>query len=58
MERTPGGIGKKMDALRNSLEKLERILYEMSLSEATGGRNISHNVEVDNEPLANSEQQG
>jgi predicted translin family RNA/ssDNA-binding protein len=36
MERTPSGINKKMDQLRRSVEKLERMLYEMSLSEATG----------------------
>uniref|UniRef100_A0A7S1D4M2 Translin n=1 Tax=Cyclophora tenuis TaxID=216820 RepID=A0A7S1D4M2_CYCTE len=36
LERVPGSIGKKMDAMRLSVEKLERILYEMSLSEATG----------------------
>ena len=40
MGRLPGGTGKKMDALRRSVEKLERILYELSLSEATGGRNM------------------
>jgi predicted translin family RNA/ssDNA-binding protein len=36
MERTPSGINKKMDQLHRSVEKLERMLYEMSLSEATG----------------------
>ena len=44
MERLPssssgGGVGKKMDQLRRSVEKLERMMYEMSLSEATGRRN-------------------
>jgi hypothetical protein len=29
-----------MDQLRRSVEKLERILYEMSLSEAAGGRKV------------------
>jgi predicted translin family RNA/ssDNA-binding protein len=36
LERLPGGIGKKMDQLRQSVEKLERMTYELSLSEATG----------------------
>jgi len=39
--RLPGGINKKMDQLRRSVEKLERMLYEMSLSEATGGRAVA-----------------
>lgn len=38
MERIPSGVNKKMDQLRRSVEKLERMLYEMSLSEATGRR--------------------
>lgn len=41
----PSGIGKKMDQLRRSVEKLERILYELSLSEAAGGRPIHTEVE-------------
>jgi len=41
METVPKNIGKKMDQLRRSVEKLERMLYEMSLSEATGGRNVN-----------------
>ena len=40
MPRFPKDIGKKMDQLGRSVEKLERILYEMSLSEAAGGRNV------------------
>ena len=40
MEQLPGGVGKKVDQLRRSVEKLERMLYEMSLSEATGGRTV------------------
>jgi predicted translin family RNA/ssDNA-binding protein len=36
MKKTPGSINKKMDQNRRSVEKLERMLYEMSLSEATG----------------------
>lgn len=46
MERLPGGLGKKMDALRRSVEKLERMLYEMSLSEAAGGRNVKSDVDM------------
>jgi predicted translin family RNA/ssDNA-binding protein len=41
MGRLPGNTGKKMGALQQSVEKLERMLYEMSLSEATGGRNVA-----------------
>jgi predicted translin family RNA/ssDNA-binding protein len=33
-------FGKKLDAVRTSVEKLERMLYEMSLSEAAGGRAV------------------
>ncbi|CAB9503551.1 Translin family [Seminavis robusta] len=40
MGRSPRDIGKKMGALEKSVEKIERILYEMSLSEAAGGRNV------------------
>lgn len=48
MERTPGGMtGKKFDVLRHAVEKLERILYEMSLSEAAGGRNVAHSMEME-----------
>lgn len=36
MERLPGGINKKMDQLHRNVEKLERMTYELSLSEATG----------------------
>jgi len=38
MERTPSYTNKKMDQVRRSVEKLERMLYELSLSEATGRR--------------------
>lgn len=47
LERTPSGMGKKMDVLRHSVEKLQRILYEMSLSEAAGGRNVEHQMDID-----------
>lgn len=33
--RLPGGLTKKMDPLRRSVEKLEKILYELSLVKAT-----------------------
>lgn len=45
----PSGIGKKMDTLRRSIEKLERILYELSLSEAAGGRPVQSEVEHNND---------
>ena len=47
MERCTDGsstgnqIMKKMDTVRNSVQKIERMLYELSLSEAAGGRNVS-----------------
>lgn len=45
MERLPGNISKKMDMLRRSVEKLERMLYELSLSEATG-RNMKSDMDM------------
>ena len=48
--RYPNSIGKKMDQLRRSVEKLERMLYDMSLSEAAGGRKVETeeiNMDVD-----------
>lgn len=48
MERFPREIGKKMGQLERSVEKLERILYEMSLSEAAGGRNVqTHSMDIE-----------
>jgi predicted translin family RNA/ssDNA-binding protein len=44
MERYPHGIGKKVDQLRRSVEKLERMVYEMSLSEAAGGRLVQTDI--------------
>ena len=44
----PGKLGKKVDPLRKSVEKLEQMLFELSLIEH--GRNIpseSGNVEID-----------
>jgi predicted translin family RNA/ssDNA-binding protein len=43
LERAPGGINKKMDQLRRSVEKIERMTYEMSLSKAAG---INKSTEV------------
>lgn len=51
--RLPQGIPKKMDQLRYSVEKIERMLYEMSLSEAAGGRNVRS--EVDESSAMNEE---
>lgn len=44
MESWPAGTGKKLDPVRHSVEKLERMLYEMSLSEAAGGRKMKSDV--------------
>jgi predicted translin family RNA/ssDNA-binding protein len=40
---SPSGnqIMKKMETVRNSVQKIERMLYELSLSEAAGGRPVS-----------------
>jgi predicted translin family RNA/ssDNA-binding protein len=50
MERFPREIAKKLEQLEKSVEKIERILYEMSLSEASG-RNVhtsSMDMELEN----------
>lgn len=44
MGRLPGNSGKKLDAACGSIRKLERILYELSLSEAAGGRKVESDV--------------
>jgi predicted translin family RNA/ssDNA-binding protein len=41
MARYPYSIGKKMGQLKMSVEKLERMTYEISLSEAAGGLKVS-----------------
>lgn len=46
LERSPGGINKKMEQLQRSVEKLERMTYEMSLSKAAG---MNINTEVTKE---------
>lgn len=38
--KVPGSIGKKIDPLRRTVEKQERMLYELSLVEATGRNTI------------------
>ena len=43
-----GGLNKKLDPLRRSVEKLERMLYELSLVQATG-RNIVAGIEESQE---------
>jgi predicted translin family RNA/ssDNA-binding protein len=49
---SPSGnqIMKKMETVRNSVQKIERMLYELSLSEAAGGRHVS----VDEPPATTS----
>jgi predicted translin family RNA/ssDNA-binding protein len=58
LERLPGGNGmnKKLDAVRQSVWKLERMLYEMSLSEAAGGRAVQTNsMEISEEKGENQD---
>jgi predicted translin family RNA/ssDNA-binding protein len=40
LNKFPGNIGKKLDPLRRTVEKQERMLYELSLVEATGRNTI------------------
>ncbi|KAL7581017.1 hypothetical protein ACA910_005826 [Epithemia clementina (nom. ined.)] len=47
MECWPTGTGKKVDLVRTSVDKIQRMLYEMSLSEAAGGRNVKSDVEME-----------
>ena len=46
LQRFPSGsyINKKMDQLRRSVEKLERMLYELSLVQATGRQIVADSV--------------
>ena len=44
MERFPNSISKKLDQNNRSVEKLERMLYEMSLSAAVG-RNVQSQID-------------
>jgi len=48
LDKTPSKIHKKMDTLRKSVSKIERMIYEMSLSQAAG---MNRNSEVDDAPL-------
>ena len=50
MEQTPSSINKKMDQLRKSVHKIERMMYEMSLSQAAG-MNVSTEIK-DNDAAA------
>jgi predicted translin family RNA/ssDNA-binding protein len=52
LERFPNGIGKKMDQLRRSVEKLERMTYELSLSEATGRKVASEAMDLMDPPVS------
>jgi predicted translin family RNA/ssDNA-binding protein len=49
MARYPSSIGKKMGHLKMSVEKLERMTYEISLSEAAGGLKVS-TADIENGP--------
>jgi predicted translin family RNA/ssDNA-binding protein len=44
IKRIPNNVYKKMDAAKLCATKLQRMLYEISLSEATGGRHIHTDV--------------
>lgn len=50
LEQTPSSINKKMDQLRKSVHKIERMMYEMSLSQAAG-MNVSTEIK-DNDATA------
>ena len=41
--RLPGKLAKKMDPLRQSVQKLETVLYELSLIKAKGGGTVNVN---------------
>lgn len=43
--RLPGLVSKKLPQVQRGVEKLERMLYEISLSEATGGRQVITSVD-------------
>lgn len=49
LEKQPNRISKKMDTLRRSFSKIERMMYEMSLSKAAG---MKMNSEVSEAPAA------
>jgi len=43
--RLPGNCNKKVNALSKSVEKLERVMYELSLMEMTGRREFASSME-------------
>jgi predicted translin family RNA/ssDNA-binding protein len=57
IERLPQGAGKKMDPLRKAIEKMERMLYELSLSNAAG-RPVRSDATAPAEPAARTEDTG
>lgn len=52
LEKTPNRIHKKMETLKRSVSKIERMIYEMSLSKAAG---MKMNSEVKDGPAAEGE---
>jgi hypothetical protein len=48
IERLPSHVYKKMETVKHSITKLQRMLYEISLSEATG-RNMQTTITIENE---------
>ena len=50
--KMPGGLNKKMFALSKSVEKLERVMYELSLMEMTG-REFASAVDESSRPEGN-----
>lgn len=48
LERTPNRINKKMEQLKRSVSKIERMIYELSLSKAAG---MKMNSEVKDAPI-------
>ena len=52
LEKTPNRINKKLEHLKRSVSKIERMIYEMSLSKAAG---MKMNSEVKDGPAADGE---
>jgi predicted translin family RNA/ssDNA-binding protein len=57
IERLPQGAGKKMDPLRKGIEKMERMLYELRLSDAAG-RKVVSDAAAQADPAARTEDLG
>ena len=55
LEKPPQRIQKKMDALRQSVSKIERMIYEMSLSTAAGMKFSSDLPAQDTQPSSREE---